>query len=130
VTHKEANRQRDLAKFVYNLEFVGSLEMCEPFDSYELTIHTEDGEPLPTASALQKTMVETNDRLAGKFRRMWKVSLKTKKILRLSIYACRRFLFRQEALTNLLTIRWTPPRQSYPLSVWIYILRVLRHLEI
>ena len=49
-----------------------------PFDSYELTIHAEDGEPLPTASALQKTMAATNDRLAGKFLRMWKVSLKTK----------------------------------------------------
>ena len=56
-----------------------------PFDSYELTIHAEDGEPLPTASALQKTMVETNDRLAGKFLRMWKVSPMSKKNLSLAI---------------------------------------------
>ena len=44
-----------------------------PFDSYELTLYAEDGEPLPTASALQKTMVATNDRLAGKYLRIWKV---------------------------------------------------------
>jgi len=36
-----------------------------PFDSYELTLYAKDGEPLPTASALQKTMVATNDRLVG-----------------------------------------------------------------
>jgi len=45
-----------------------------PSDSYELTIYTEDGQPLPTAAALQKTMVAANDRLAGVYLRMWKVS--------------------------------------------------------
>jgi len=45
-----------------------------PSDSYELTIYTEDGEPLPTAAALQKNMVAENDRLAGAYLRMWKVS--------------------------------------------------------
>jgi len=44
-----------------------------PFDSYELTLYAEHGEPLPTASALLKTMVAANDRLAGKYLRMWKV---------------------------------------------------------
>jgi len=44
-----------------------------PFDSYELTLYAEDGEHLPTASAIQKTMVATNDRLAGKYLRIWKV---------------------------------------------------------
>jgi len=45
-----------------------------PSDSYELTIYVEDGQPLPTAAALQKTMVAANDRLAGVYLRMWKVS--------------------------------------------------------
>jgi len=44
-----------------------------PSDSYELTIYAEDGEPLPTAFALQKTMAAKNDRLAGAYLRMWKV---------------------------------------------------------
>jgi len=45
-----------------------------PSDSYELRIYPEDGEPLLTASALQKTMAATNDRLAGMYLRMWKVN--------------------------------------------------------
>jgi len=41
---------------------------------YELRIYPEDGGPLLTASALQKTMAATNDRLAGMYLRMWKVN--------------------------------------------------------
>jgi len=46
-----------------------------PSDSYELKMYTEDEQPLPTASEFQQTMVATNDRLAGAYLRMWKVSL-------------------------------------------------------
>jgi len=49
-----------------------------PSDSYEATIYAEDGEPLPTASALQKNMAATNDRLAGAYLRMWKVCAMTR----------------------------------------------------
>ena len=44
-----------------------------PSDSYEITIGTADGQPLPTAFALQKALAATNDRLVGKYLRMWKV---------------------------------------------------------
>ena len=44
-----------------------------PSDSYEITICAGDGQPLPTAFLLQKALAATNDHLAGKYLRMWKV---------------------------------------------------------
>ena len=44
-----------------------------PSDSYGLTIYAQEGGSLLTASAFQKAMVATNDRLAGAYLRMWKV---------------------------------------------------------
>jgi len=60
-----------------------------PSHSYDLTIYAEEGGSLLTASAFQKAMVATNDRLAGTYLRMWKVrQMQKNKLAKLFDISC------------------------------------------
>jgi len=71
------------------LQFFYWISGDPPSDSYDLTIYAEEGGSLLTASAFQKAMVATNDRLAGAYLRMWKVrQMQKNKLAKLFDISC------------------------------------------
>jgi len=105
-----------------------------PSDSYKLTTYVEDGEPLLTASTLQKTLAATNERLAGMYLRMWRVNsnLYRPDISPFSnlLDVFRRSLSQLGTSTNFSSTQWTCLAQFCLQSVWVCTSRILQFLDI